>query len=228
MQVPTTCHAAVDSSVGGKTAVNLSERKNLAGAFHPPSLVVCDTDAINARDEETYADGLAEMVKYAVLCSSTMLDEIVAMSRGDEEDLIARSILIKDRYVSGDLRDQGARQMLNLGHTIGHALEQASDFLISHGQAVAVGLATIARASEKRGLCPRGTASRICEVLNMLGMSTSLGFDASVLARHALHDKKRDGDKLTLVIPREIGRCELLQIEAGDIEQWIRDGSEAV
>lgn len=225
VQMPTTLLAAVDSSVGGKTAVNLSAGKNLAGLIHQPSLVLCDTDCLATLPKEVFSDGLAEAVKTGVLSGEALFDLVSqAKVQADITKIIAQCAAFKGQVVAADEFEQDQRRLLNLGHTAGHAIEICSGFGIAHGQAVAMGLALIARASEKLGWSEPGTAGRITAALQGCGLPVDTAFSAAELARAALSDKKRQGSKITLVIPARIGECRLRQVAVADLEAIFQAG----
>lgn len=224
VQVPTTLLAAVDSSVGGKTAVDLSRGKNLCGAFHQPSLVLCDTDTLDTLTPLDIQNGLAEMLKYGVICDADLFEKVKDYKAQSIEDLIARCVTIKRDIVSGDEFDRGRRQLLNLGHTVGHAIEAASGFTITHGHGVAAGMAIVARGAEALGRSEVGTAKAICAALDACGLPTNCPFDADTLAKITLSDKKVDGDKINLIIPRRIGACEIWRVEKTETRRLIACG----
>ena len=151
VQIPTTLLAMVDSSVGGKTAVNLPSGKNLCGAFYQPKLVICDMTTLSTLPKEIYAEGVAEVIKYGAICSPEILNEL--SSGGDMDAVIRECVRIKGEIVEQDERDTGLRQLLNFGHTFGHAIEKLNDFSIYHGEGVATGMLIAAYTAEKRGLC---------------------------------------------------------------------------
>lgn len=218
--VPTTLLAAVDAAVGGKTGVDLAAGKNLVGAFKQPLGVLCDTDTFRTLPEIEWQGGMAEAIKTAALADEALLEQL-------KEDLpaaVAQCVRIKARIVEEDERDNGRRQLLNLGHTVGHAVEQCSGFTIPHGQAVAIGMAVIARAAVKRGFCDDAVATRLIGALAAEGLPTACDFSAEELTAAALHDKKRRGDRLTLVVPRTIGHCDLVVIPVEELSHWIADG----
>ncbi len=224
VQIPTTFLAAVDSSVGGKTAVNLKAGKNLAGAFHQPSLVICDTDAFLSLPKDVFADGVAETVKYGVLTDSALFDKMGTDFSEDIEEIVARCVQIKAEIVEADEFDKGKRMLLNLGHTIGHAVEKCSEFKITHGHAVAIGMAAAAFAAEKEGISEKGTAEKISDTLLKCGLPIASPFKAEELAAAALSDKKRRGDTITFVMPQKIGKCLLKKVSVCDIEKIISEG----
>lgn len=210
VQIPTTLLAMIDSSVGGKTGVDLGLLKNQVGAFHQPRLVLCDPDALNSLPPHTLRDGLAEAVKYGVL-GDTRLFALLAGGgfARDPEWVIETCVAHKARLVAQDERDAGRRQLLNLGHTWGHALEKCSGFALTHGQAVAIGMVCAARFAAGEGLCGPDVAEDIRRALEACGLPTEAQYDGAELARAMRADKKRTGDGITLVLPRAIGRCEL-------------------
>ena len=228
VQLPTTLLAAVDSSVGGKTAVDLAAGKNLAGAFCQPAAVVCDTACLKTLPPDVFADGAAEAIKTGVLSDESLfaLFEDGTLT-ADPGEVIARCVAYKAGVVERDEREQGERKLLNLGHTVGHAIEKCSGYATPHGHAVAAGLAVIARSAEKLGWTEEPIAARIAACLARNGLPTGTDFSAEALAEAALSDKKRAGGDITLVIPRRIGTCQLRKVPVGDLLPIIRAGLEA-
>ena len=219
IQVPTTLLAAVDSSVGGKTAIDLPAGKNLAGAFCQPSLVLCDTDTLRTLPEEIFRDGCAEVIKYGILYDEAFFSYLESTGpEFDREAVITRCVELKRDVVAEDEYDTGMRMKLNLGHTIGHGVEASSNFTLSHGKSVAIGIAIVTRASH----CPDG--DRIIEILKRFGLPTTTEFDAQTLYRCALSDKKRSGGMVNLIIPRAIGNCEIVPTPAEEILTFIEEG----
>lgn len=223
VQMPTSLLAAVDASVGGKTAVDLPSGKNLAGSFHQPSLVLCDTDALATLPPLQIRSGMAEVIKTAVLFSEELFSRL---ERGevDEEETIAECVGFKRDVVAADEFDTGERAKLNLGHTVGHAVEKCSGYALTHGEAVSVGLATVARAAAVRGICAPETAWRVAALLEKTGLPVSTDIPAAALLEAALSDKKRRGDTLSLIVPEAIGRCRIERIPAAELMGWMRDG----
>ncbi len=220
VQIPTTLLAMVDSSVGGKTAVNLKAGKNLAGAFHQPSLVLCDPELLDTLTDEVFRCGCAEVIKTAVLFDKELFDHL--QSKGinfDREWVITRCIQWKRDVVCADEFDRGQRQLLNLGHTVGHAIEALTEYDTPHGYAVAAGCCIFARAFAK-------DHSEIVECFRTFGLPTDSYFSPKLLAGGALMDKKRQGDTITLVIPIEIGNCELRKVPVSELETIIKAGVE--
>ncbi len=226
VQIPTTFLAAVDSSVGGKTGINLKSGKNLCGAFWQPSVVICDTKTLDTLSDEIFADGISESIKCGVLESEELFAKMSGDIRSNIEDIIAECVTIKCRAVCEDEFDTGARQKLNLGHTVGHAIEKLSEFKISHGHAVAIGMAVIARASENAGLCENGTTDKLVSTLEKCGLPSVCEYSGEELEGIMLSDKKRAGDSITLVIPKKIGECVLHKIPTDELLEFIKKGLE--
>ena len=227
VQLPTTLLSAVDSSVGGKTAIDLKAGKNLAGAFMQPAAVICDTDCLETLPPEVFADGAAEAIKTGVLSDENLfaLFEDGTLAAAPTE-VIARCVAFKAGVVERDEKEQNERKLLNLGHTIGHAIEKCSGYTIPHGHAVAAGTAVMARAAEKLGWTEGPIAGRIAACLekNRLPISTEFGPEA--LAAAASADKKRAGDFITIVVPKKIGHCELKKLPITELLPIIRAGLE--
>ncbi len=224
VQLPTTLLAAVDSSVGGKTAVDLSRGKNLCGAFWQPRLVLCDIDTLDTLKPINIEDGLAEMLKYGVICDKELFYKVKNYKESSIEVLIARCVEIKRDIVSGDEFDRGARMLLNLGHTIGHAVEAASSFSLTHGHGVAIGLAIIARAAEKKGMAKEGMAREIEEALTKCGLPTATEYAADELFTLTLSDKKSSGDSINLIIPLDIGNTIIKKVCRDEVKDFITAG----
>ena len=228
VQLPTTLLAAVDSSVGGKTAIDLAAGKNLAGAFLQPAAVLCDTDCLKSLPPDVFADGAAEAIKTGVLCDESLLALFEdGTLTADPAEVIARCVAYKAGVVERDEKEQNERRLLNLGHTVGHAIEKCSGYAIPHGHAVAAGLAIITRAAEALGWTKQPIAARIAACLAKNGLPTGTDYTAEALAQAALADKKRAGDSITLVIPQRIGECELRKLPVSDLLPVIRAGLEA-
>ena len=225
VQLPTTLLAAVDSSVGGKTAVDLPAGKNLAGAFYQPELVLCDLDTLDTLPREIFLDGCAEVIKYAVLGSRELFALLADIPSGKGlEEVTARCVEMKRDFVQSDERDRGARQMLNLGHTFGHAVEASSRFTLSHGKSVAIGMAMILRAACSRGLCSAETRDAVIALLQRYGLPTECPYPADMLLGALSADKKIFGTRLNLVVPTDIGACRLLAVGVDELSGWLRDG----
>ena len=217
IQIPTTLLAAVDSSVGGKTAIDLKAGKNLAGAFHQPSLVITDVDVLRALPPVQLACGAAEVIKHGVLFDEALFAQLERGDwYGDMEAVVARSVALKRDVVAQDEFDTGARAQLNLGHTFGHAIEKCSGLTITHGQGVAIGMLMAAMSAG----CDADTVRRLAACIRANGLDTHCPYGADALVNAALNDKKRAGDSITLVLPERIGKCHLKKIPVGELRGY--------
>ena len=233
VQAPTSLLAMVDSSVGGKTAVDIAAGKNLVGAFWQPSAVVADVSCLETVSPELLTDSCGEVVKHAVLADGELLDRLTASplnapgaSADEVAAIVARNIEIKRDVVEADERERGLRQTLNLGHTVGHAIEAASDFALGHGTCVAAGLCIVARASESRGWCSGETRRRIERCVRAHGLPITTDLPADVLMGFLAHDKKRHGDGVNLVVPAEVGRAEVRRVTLAEMRELLDAGLE--
>ncbi len=225
IQIPTTLLAMVDSSVGGKTAIDLPAGKNLAGAFYQPSLVLCDLDTLSTLPESVFRDGCAEVIKYAILYDADLAEHLKKQGLSfDREYVITRCIALKRDVVAADEFDRGGRQKLNLGHTLGHGIEKESSFSISHGQAVAIGMALIAKAAFAKDYCSGDTLNEILSILEKFSLPTTTAFSAKALYESALSDKKRSGGTVNLIIPKAIGCCEICPTPVSEMLSFIELG----
>ena len=219
VQVPTTLLAAVDSSVGGKTAVDLPAGKNLAGAFWQPSLVICDTDTLDTLPVDIFRDGCAEVIKYGILYDPKLFAHLEEKGLAfDREAVITRCVELKRDVVMEDEFDTGARMKLNLGHTIGHGVEARSNFTLSHGKSVAIGMAIVCRASR----CP--DTPRILAILQKFGLPVTTDESVQDIYNYTLSDKKRSGDTVRLIIPRRIGDCAIVPTPVHTLKSFIQAG----
>lgn len=225
VQVPTTLLAAVDSSVGGKTAIDLRAGKNLAGAFYQPSLVLCDLDTFSTLPQEVFSDGCAEVIKYGMLGSSTLLARLdEGALTYDLEGIVAQCVAMKRDIVERDEFETGDRQLLNLGHTLGHAIEKCSAYTVSHGSAVAMGMMLITRSAVKKGLCPSEVLARLSALLTQFSLPTTSNESAEALLSAALGDKKREGNQITLIIPTGLGQSKRHTVSVEELPSWIEMG----
>ncbi|MBQ4642301.1 MAG: 3-dehydroquinate synthase [Oscillospiraceae bacterium] len=225
VQIPTTLLAMVDSSIGGKTAIDLPVGKNLVGAFYQPDLVLCDPEVLTTLPHDIFTDGCAEVIKYGMLYDAALFDHL--MNNGsafDREKVIIRCIELKRDTVCADEFDTGLRQKLNLGHTIGHSIETLSNYMISHGQAVSTGMAIVTKAAAARNLCERAVLSDLLTVLDKFKLPTVTEYSDQQLFTCALSDKKRAGSSLNLIVPRAIGYCEIIPTPVDMLKSFIQDG----
>ena len=215
IQCPTTLLAAVDSSVGGKTAVDLPAGKNLMGAFWQPLAVLCGLDTLSTLPADIFADGCAEVIKTAILFDPALFFRLSRETFDISwEEVIARCVECKRDIVAEDEFDTGRRGLLNLGHTLGHAVEARSGFAVSHGRAVSIGTAVVTRAAAAAGLCDASLPGQVEDILRRFGLPTSTDYTMEELMPYLLSDKKRAGDKVTLVVPEALGRCTLRPLDA--------------
>lgn len=224
IQIPTTLLAAVDSSVGGKTGIDLNAGKNLAGAFHQPSLVICDYALLNTLSEKFFCDGCAEIIKYGIINDKELFETLENGIKENIEDVITRCVKNKSDIVKADEFDVGARQLLNLGHTVGHAIEKLSNFTVSHGNAVATGIVIVMRAAVKLNICNKEDLLRVISLFEKNNLPTTCNYKAKELATVALKDKKRSGNTLTIVVPYSIGDSRLMKLSVDDLEDFINKG----
>ena len=227
VQMPTTMLAAIDSSVGGKTAIDLDAGKNLAGLFIQPKAVLCDVDCMSTLSPEIYVDGLAEAVKASILNDPELFSMFEHGEAADKPEIVIdRCVRFKARIVEQDEKETGLRKLLNLGHTPAHAIEKLSDFSVTHGRAVAMGLGIIARASAKHGYCSAECAERICRALAGCGLQDNADYSADEMARVAASDKKRTAGGVSVVLVRDIGECIFEEISLEKISGLFADGME--
>lgn len=204
IQIPTTLLSQVDSSVGGKTAVNLAAGKNLVGTFYQPSLVLADTDTLATLPPREVSCGMAEIIKYAAIRDAKMADELLS-GNYSMENIIARCCEIKAEIVMNDERDTGERMLLNFGHTIGHAIENYYGYgVLSHGAAVAAGMCIMTEYGEKNGLTEKGTLDIIRRLNEKFGLPTECEHRKNLVTA-ALHDKKSTGSSINIVLVRRMG-----------------------
>ena len=219
IQLPTTLLAAVDSSVGGKTAVDLQAGKNLAGAFWQPSGVYCDCDTFKTLEPDVWADGMAEAIKYGAILDRDLFECFEkGFAEAEYPDMIAACVSIKRDVVEEDERDTGKRQLLNFGHTLGHGVEKCSDYQVSHGHAVAIGMVLAAKLAEKIGFSDEPCHERLEALLLKNNLPIATKIPITDLVQTAAVDKKRKGDKLTLILPKRIGDCRLYDIQINELE----------
>lgn len=220
-QIPTTLLAQVDSSVGGKTGVDMPEGKNLVGAFYQPRLVLIDPSVLTTLPEQTFADGMAEVVKYGYISNRDILDMVSAPDyKQNIESIICECVKIKRDVVTIDEHDTGLRMILNFGHTIGHAAEKLGNYVdLTHGQAVAVGMVAAMRLSAFLG--NEDLTGRLIDILNHIGLPTELKYDREDIYRSLLSDKKKFGATVNFILVREPGRAEITPIDAEKLHEYV-------
>lgn len=225
IQIPTTLLACVDSSVGGKTAIDLKAGKNLAGAFYQPKLVIADFETLSTLTDGIFADGMAEVIKYGVIFDKAFFEFLRDNeAKGNLEYVITRCVELKRDIVNADEKEKGVRALLNFGHTVGHAIEKCSGYKIPHGSAVAVGMVIISRAAYKCSFCDENYADIIASLNKKYSLPVSTDFSASELSSAAMADKKRSGDKIKLIIPETLGNCVIKSVPTSELEKIIGEG----
>ncbi len=232
VQVPTTLLAQVDSSVGGKTGVDIPEGKNLVGTFYQPRAVFIDTDVLQTLPEEELRGGLAEVIKYGVIHDPDFFafleqnrEAVFALDREILTRLIARCCEIKAWVVERDEREGGLRRILNFGHTIGHAVEAASDFTLIHGLAVGIGMSVVSELAVRTGCLGQEDADRIRFLIKDYGLPVSVPteLDRAAIKRYLLSDKKTVGGRVFYVLPETIGRVKITdQVRSEDVDTVLR------
>lgn len=222
IQCPTTLLAMVDSSVGGKTAIDLKAGKNLAGAFYQPDVVICDCDAVKTLPEEIFSDGCAEIIKYGAIFDEKLLSHLKEKGKSfDLQKVVKRCVELKCETVTKDEFDLGLRQLLNFGHTIGHSIEALSNYKIPHGKAVATGMAIISKACVKSGLCEKNVSDELTEIIKKFDLPTESSYPVDDMIKIIKNDKKRKGDSITLVVPECLGKCVLKTIPVAQIKNLL-------
>ena len=223
IQIPTSLLAQVDSSVGGKTGVDIEQGKNLVGAFHQPIAVLIDPDTLSTLPKEYVCDGMAEVIKYGCIKDSAFFEKLANENALDDiENVIETCVSIKRDVVSRDEKEAGERMLLNFGHTLGHSIEKLYNFKgISHGMAVAIGMVLISRAGEKAGITEKGTTDKIIEVCKKYGLPTSDNASFENMADSANSDKKTAGSSINLVLLNKIGDSFTKKIPLDDLLNFI-------
>ncbi len=224
VQIPTTLLACVDSSVGGKTAIDLEAGKNLAGLFIQPQAVICDTSLLSTLTPKIYSDGMAEVIKTAILGDKELFEFLENPFGDANEYIVSHCVAYKSKIVTEDEFEMGVRKLLNLGHTPAHSIEKLSGYTISHGSAVAIGLSIMARSSYEEGLIDCSLKDRIINLIKKYSLPTTTQYSAKELADTAFYDKKRQGDKISLIKIRGIGDCFIEQHRLNEVEDIFARG----
>jgi 3-dehydroquinate synthase len=222
VNVATTLLAQVDAAIGGKTAINTEQGKNLIGAFHQPRAVLLDIDALAHLPDVELRNGLAEAIKHAVLCDAGLFKQLETWAAAQEtlrppDDVIQRCVEIKASVVAEDDRDRGKRYVLNYGHTVAHAIEHATDHAVPHGHAVAIGMVVESRLAMNAGAFPAGDLARLEALLTLVGLPTAPPCPFSDALPHLARDKKTEHARVRCALPSRIGT-----IKQHDDGQWLR------
>ena len=225
VQIPTSLLAQVDSSVGGKTGCDLPFGKNLCGAFHNPIAVFVDSETLNTLPKNRLADGFAEAIKAGAIRIPELFKLFEDGIEEKIEQIILKSVQMKATIVENDFTEKGERTLLNFGHTLGHAIEKYENFCgLSHGEAVAVGMAIITKASEKAGLTKIGTYQKLVNCLEKYSLPTNTNIPLEKLCEIAINDKKSSGNSIKLVLISEIGKSFVKQIPWDGLYKFLSEG----
>jgi len=224
VQIPTSLLAQVDSSVGGKTAVDLPQGKNLCGAFHQPCLVLIDPNTLDSLNEEYFSDGMAEAIKMGCIKSESLFKKIETQDAKEIiEDIIFECVSLKAGVVERDEKEQGERALLNFGHTAGHAIEKLHNFTtISHGQAVGMGMVLVSEAGETNGITQKGTANRIAKVLEKYSLKIKDTHELTDIINEMNSDKKRTGSAIKFILLHSIGDSFINPINNEEIKAFFK------
>lgn len=223
IQIPTTLLAQVDSSVGGKTGVNLPHGKNLVGAFYQPLLVLCDVNVLRSLPDNIYSDGIAEVIKHACIKSAGLFDLLINKDI-NIIDMVYQSIKIKSEIVMSDEFETGERAVLNFGHTIGHAIEKYYDFSkFSHGQSVAIGMVYAAKISNILNICGYDLVEKIIKILKIYNLPVTVGekIDNKNLADICGGDKKSENDFIKFVLLEDISKYKFVKLNKSELEDLL-------
>ncbi|MBQ7522237.1 MAG: 3-dehydroquinate synthase [Clostridia bacterium] len=223
VQIPTSLLAQVDSSVGGKTGVDLPQGKNLIGAFWQPVAVLIDPDTLQTLTPHFFADGMGEIIKYGCIKSRLLFDTLEKENAENIiEEIIEECVTIKRDVVQRDETEKGERALLNFGHTLGHAIEKEHNFTdISHGQAVAIGMVMMAKAGENNGITEQGTAERIACLCQKYHLPISDTTPIDNIVRSSFNDKKSTGSAVSLIVLDEIGKSRIYPVEKSEMLDFI-------
>lgn len=228
IQVPTTFLSSIDSSVGGKTGVNLDKGKNLVGSFNHPLEVICDVDTFKTLDKEIFSEGVAEAIKYGILFDKALFNRLATselhQNSHDLEEIISTCVNLKAKIVQSDEFDKGNRQLLNLGHTIAHSIEKNSNFTIHHGIAVAIGTAIITKASEVKSIGQKGIYNKVKNCLLENNLPIEIEYTTEDIYKYIKYDKKVSGDFINLIVPIDIGYCKLYKLNLNEVYDFIKVG----
>lgn len=225
VQIPTTLLAQVDSSVGGKTAVDINAGKNLVGAFKQPDIVIADIDTLSTLTDEIFTDGMGEVVKYGMIWSEDLFKLLLTGNVKDNLNRIVEECVdIKRQVVETDEFDTGLRMILNFGHTLAHSIEKFYNYKdFSHGKAVSVGMYLISVIGEKAGLIETPVSGKLKECLIKNNMPFQSGADADALFSGAVNDKKRFSDSINIILCRRIGKADIVKMNIRDFERIIKE-----
>ena len=224
IQIPTTLLAQVDSSVGGKVAIDLPEGKNLAGTFYQPRLVLIDPDTLSTLPSHFFADGMGEVIKYGCIRRPALFNRLLHEDVQEHlEEVIYECVDCKRQVVEADALDKGERMILNFGHTLGHALEKLHGFSgLSHGEAVGIGMVLISKAGERAGLTAPGTSEKIAALLEKYHLPTKTDWSMEQIAEATALDKKSVGKNLRLILLHDIGDAYIYTLPRENLQEFLK------
>ena len=225
IQIPTTLLSAVDSSVGGKTAIDLKNGKNLAGAFWQPSMVICDVDVIRQLPFDIFKEGMAEVIKCNVIKELPILKWIEEETLTDHLEVVITSCvsLKRDIVELDEFDSKGIRNILNVGHTIAHAIEKLSDYKISHGHAVGTGMVFEAKMALQLGICDDNTVEQIENAVNHYDLMVDIPWNHDLLSNTMLNDKKNRDNRIVFELPSKLGNCQEIILERDEASTIIKN-----
>ncbi len=224
VQIPTTGISQSDSSVGGKTAVNIARGKNLVGAFHQPRLVIADTATLSTLTPEFFSDGMAEIVKHGMIKSAELFELLSTRDiKSNLVEIMKRNVSIKGDVVERDEREKGERMLLNFGHTLAHALEKYYNYTgLTHGYAISIGMSTFTHIAERRGMCRAGVADKLDALLTKCGLPLTDPAPFDELFQISLGDKKHLASGMNIVICSDIGKSEIVKMSVDEYEKFFK------
>jgi len=225
IQIPTSLLAQIDSSVGGKTAVDIPAGKNLVGAFKQPRLVIADTETLSTLSEDFFDDGMGEAVKYGMIRSKELFDLIASGTiKAHIDELIVKCVDIKRDVVETDEFDKGLRMILNFGHTLGHSIEKTQNFRgLSHGKAVAAGMYLMTKAAEKHGIITDNISDKLKNCLEINNLPYNVDISAETLFANSVNDKKRFSDDINIIICKMIGKADIVKMSINEYRKLITE-----
>ena len=224
IQIPTTLLAQVDSSVGGKTGVDLPQGKNLVGAFRQPDMVLIDPEVLDTLPEDVFRAGMAEVIKYGCIWDPAILDLVSADDYKNKMiKLIERCVAIKIKVVEEDEREEGLRRILNFGHTVGHGAERLGNYTeLSHGEAVAIGMAAAVKMGSSIGVTKDGCHERLLAALRKFSLPIGLPYPAEAVFEAMLSDKKKQGDGIHFIFIEDFGKTLVKKVPLTELKQMMK------
>lgn len=225
--VSTTLLGQVDASIGGKNGVNVADYKNMVGTFRQPRFVVADVEMLRTLPKRELRAGMAEIVKSAIIADAKLFERLERCGEGiydsmeDMQEAMLGAVMVKARIVAEDEREKGMRRLLNLGHTLGHAIEKCTHD-VNHGEGVAIGMSLVAHAAVRSGMLDSEVAERVDRVLTSLGLNLDMPISMNEVLREVKYDKKKSGDSIRLIVPTMIGQCMERKLSFVELEQLFR------